>query len=299
MTEFIPPTFGNIGKKVADLFKKKFEDSKKHTLTIKNKSKTGVNVESVATVESKISGATKATYKEASLGEFEVNCSTRGDLKGQATLDKLFKGLKVILSGGHGDLAGKEPGFGAKASAEYSQDFFSSTLDVTVNPEKSSGKVDASVVIGFDGLSVGGEVKTTVNNEANFDLADHNFGVQYAKDDFIAALKTSCRGDIVTASYHHTISKEQQAAGQFVYNPDGEASQQKVFTIGCEHQLDKDTTIKGMLDSNGNLSTFIQHSLASPKVQLGLSSIFKLDASNTSASLSSKSFGIALTVGDF
>lgn len=300
MAEFIPPKFADLGKKVADLFKKKFDD-KGHSFTFKNKTKAGVDVESAVAVGDAITGKTKATFKHSAVGKVVVNASTPGDLKGELTLQKLMDGLKVVVSGGHaplkkdkktGAMAG---GWSAKVATEYAQDFFAATADVTCKPD--SGLIDLSATIGFDGLSVGGMLSSTVSGEGDFDIADHNFGVQYAKDDFIACIKTSDQGDSITGSYFHNLSKEHQLGCTFLFAPTKPDS--KVLTFGTEYRLDANTVVKAKFDTTNNLSTAIQHTLGSPALQLGLASSFKIDSSNTSASLTAKKFGVSCTFGDF
>jgi len=282
---FIPPLYNKIGKTFSDLIKKKYEYSSK--LATRNNVSSDVTVESTASLSEKgnYSGAVKATYKNKDFGEFETEANTEGLLTAQAKATKLAENLTVTLSGT------ERPS--GKLLAEYSQEYVSLSGQVEHNSETT--KLEATCVVGFDGFSVGGQARY---DTATSDLEDYNAGAEYSHDDFTATLVTTDRADKLVASYFHKIKNRSGlktfVGGRFEYDLTKQANN-RVLTIGAEHEIDKATIVKGKVDSNGSIGAVVEHRLDNPALKLALAAQW----SGKNKSTSPEKFGFGLTFGDY
>jgi len=293
--KFVPPVFGKFAKKAKDLFKKKYDYDNK--IVTKHKTKTaGLTLEASGVVATPIAGAFKGKYKDKKYGEAEAEVSTAGKLYGTAKFDQLAKGLEVNFSGGVDPLA-KKKGANDRLSAEYAQEYFSTSGSVDVNMgDTTTAVLDGTAAVGFEGLSVGAQFSFDVS-QAVQKFADFNLGAEYTRDDVSLTLTTERKGDVIHGFYHHQINRNYQVGAQFDYAPRSEvASKKHVLTIGTEYQLDVDTVVKAKANSNGLIETAIQHNLQNPSVQVGLAASFNRKSADC---LQAQQFGITLTCGDY
>jgi len=284
---FVPPLFGKLGSAASDLFKKKYDYQ--NLIQQKHKSKSGLVFTSGAELGNGITGTLKLNYKQPS-GEAEGEIQTNGNGKGSLKFKKLADGVVATVSA---DAKNKD--FGSvstgKGLVDYQQEFFSGSASVETSFFDRTQLV-GSGVIGFDGLSVGGEVKFDAKHVNDVD--DYNVGAEYAQPDYTATIKTARRGDDLTASYFHKVSAEHQVGAQFLARLSG--GDDKVLTLGTEYKVDEATTVKLKGDTKGDFAGVLQHDLKNPSVRFGLSSLF--DARSPSA-LTAKKFGLAVTFGDY
>jgi len=287
MSAFVPPLFGKLGTAASDLFKKKYDYQ--NVVQQKHKTKSGLVFTSGAELSQSIVGNVKLNYKQPS-GEAEGEIQTNGNGKGQLKFKKLAEGVVATVSA---DAKNKDWGNTStgKAVVDYQQDFFSGSAAVETSFFDRTQLV-GSGVIGFDGLSVGGEVKFDVKHVNDVD--DYNVGAEYSQPDYTATVKTAKRGEDLHLSYFHKINESQQVGAQFLARISG--GDEKVLTLGTEYKVDEATTLKLKGDTKGELATALQHDLKSPAVRFGLSSLF--DARNPQL-LTAKKFGLAITFGDY
>jgi len=302
---FVPPKFADLGKNASDLFKKKFDDKKdfKHVIQTKNRTASGLVFTSGGEFDPKknneLTGNLKVNYKKDSWGEAEGSLSTAGPSKAEFKFKKLVKGLTVIVTGDTGPFfADKDPKKPAKftnptgkVAAEYSQDFFSGTASYEtsffdVNVLHGSG------VIGFDGLSVGGEVKLDTKSFSNVD--DYNVGAQYDAGDYTVTAKTAEQGNKLTVQYIHKVHADVQVGGALSAALDG--TSERSFGVATEYKVDKDTTVKLRGDTKGVAAVAVEHRLANPRVQLGVASSWGIVGFSLPKP---KDFGLQLTFGDY
>jgi len=287
MAAFVPPLFGKLGTAASDLFKKKYDFQ--NVVQQKHKTKSGLVFTSGAELGNGITGSLKLNYKQSS-GEAEGEIHTNGNGKGSMKFKKLADGVVATVST---DAKNKDWGNTStgKAVVDYQQDFFSGSAAVETSFFDRTQLV-GSGVIGFDGLSVGAEVKFDVKHVNDVD--DYNVGAEYTQPDYTATIKTAKRGEELTASYFHKVSGDQQVGAQFLTRIAG--GDEKVLTLGTEYKVDESTTIKLKGDTKGDVAAALQHDLKSPAVRFALSSLF--DARSPSA-LTAKKFGLGITFGDY
>lgn len=273
---FVPPTFADHGKAVKDLFSKKYSFDR--SITVKSTALNGTELETVGqALPTGYAGSAQAKYKNSDYGTWEAKFATSGTTTYSWESDKLQDGLKVKLSG-------NEKPAGA-VDLTYKQDSTALTASV-----KSSGKatsVTAAAVVGFDGVSVGGEVVYDVSGQA---VTDYNAAAQYTQLDFVAALKTANQADDIAVSYLHQCSKDCAFGGQLTYNI---ASGQRTITAGGEYRVDANVTVKGKANNAGTITTMVEHKLPR-QVTFRLTTEF--DA-NTHSTVPEK-FGLGLIFGD-
>jgi hypothetical protein len=291
--KFVPPVFNKFGKKVKDLFKKKYDFENK--IVTKHKTKTsGLTFESGGTLGCQdINGYFKGKYKDRKFGEAEAEVNTAGKLVGTAKFDQLAKGLEVNYAGG---VDPKKKGLNNKLGFEFAQEFFATTGSVDVNHSDTatSAILDASGVVGWEGVSVGGQVSVDVNSPQK--PKDYNVGAEYTRDAATFTVLTEEKGDIIHGYYLHQVSSAHQVGVQFDYAPLAKPEKQRVLTLGTEYQLDVDTSVKAKADTTGLIQTAIQHNLQNPSLQLGLAASFSRKNANC---LQAEKFGLSLTFGDY
>jgi hypothetical protein len=294
--KFVPPVYGKFGKKLKDLFKKKYDFENK--ITTKHKTRTaGLTIEASGVVGcTSLSGTFKGKYKDKKFGEAEAEVNTAGKAVSTAKFDQLAKGLEVNFSGGV-DPCAKKKGCNNKLSAEYAQEFFATTGSVDVNcGDTATAVVEATAVVGFEGLSVGGQLSFDVSPSAQ-KVSDFNVGAEYTREDVTFTLSTEKKGDIIRGGYFQQINRDYQVGAQLDYNPRAEdAKKQRVLTICTEYQLDVDTTVKAKADSTGSVQTVISHNLQNPSLQLAMAASFNRKSADC---LSADKFGLSLTFGDY
>jgi hypothetical protein len=286
---FVPPLFSKLGQSAKDLFDKKYEW--KNLLQVKNKTKTGLTFTSGADVTNKgIGGLLKLKYKKDTFGEAEADLHTGGVAKATIKAKKLAPGTTVVLTEEAKPKAHpNDPSL--KLGVDYQQDFFSGQASAETSFWKYSQLLGAAV-IGFDGLSVGGEFKMDANRMS--DLEDYNVGAQYEQPDFTATLKTADKGEALTGSAHIKASDDHQIGFSFTKKLDG--SDEDSFAVGTEYKLDASNNFKAKADTKGTVAGVFQHRLTNPRLLFGLSSSW--DASNP-RSVAAKDFGVSFTFGDF
>lgn len=294
---FVPPFFSKFGKNYSDLSGKKYD----YTNTVKNFAKTSsaplLTLETIVQVnETAIQGGQCITHNMPDVGECQLDICSTGPFKTQFKATKLVDGATFTATGGY-----KQPkagctktGFYATASSEYAQDFFAGELALTVSdkisPNSPGVDVNASGVIGFQGLSVGGGIAV---DAAGSKLQDYNLGVQYQNKEFTGTLRTADCADTINASWYHVVNNNQDLGVEFSTNP---FKGTKLLTVATQYQVDVDTTVKAKLNSNGILSAAVENRLQNPRLKYNVAAEF--NASGASIPKASK-FGIGLEFGSF
>jgi voltage-dependent anion channel protein 2 len=304
MADFIPPTFGNLGKSFKDLFKKKHEyDS---SIKITNKTSFGLSITTTGKIfKDKISGSSKALYVDKAWGESECEVDAGcGKIWEIARFTKLVQNAKFTLSGGY-DPSSKDPlvkdGYSIKAEGEYRKDFLAGSGSVLFGDEGKglSAAAEAAGVIGFDGLSVGGQIKLKLE-QAGQHISDYNVGAQYDAKDFTATLLTENQGEVIRFSWFHKVSKDYNLGAELISDEFDHLSKptdprRRVLNICSDFQLDVDTLVKAKANNFGEISAVVEHRLANPAVVVAAAAQFKAHGSSR---LTPEQFGMSLSFGE-
>jgi len=302
MTDFQPPVYSNLGKSYKDLYKKQFDFD--NAVKVINKTDFGLTLTTAGTLKKdSIVGNQKVNYKDKRFGEADVEIDTAsGKVWAKSTFDNLVKFTKIIFSGGldptSQDALVKD-GWSGKGEVEYRKGALSATGGVLVGDDNghNGAAAEAAGVIGFDGISVGGQAKYKVGDQG----FEGNVASQYEHKDFTATMISEFQGDVLRFSWFHKVSAAYQLgveilSDEFDHVSKPDDARRKVLTLASQYQLDADTIVKARGNNFGELGAAIQHRLANPLVQIGAAAQFK--AKGTSKIAADK-FGLALTFGDF
>jgi len=212
-----------------------------------------------------LNGHIKDKYKHADLGDIEAEFSTTGKVDVSLKNAKLVKGVAVKVG------ATDKPN--GKIDVSYKQDGFTGGLNFDVSQPKTVA--EATSVVGYEGLSVGGQLQYGLNHDPKSSdpdgLLDYNGGIEYTDDPYTLTLKTTKKADNLFGSYIHKVSYDFTVGAQIEYSIPTNA---RLFTLGGQYQLTADTLLQGKFNTNGLISTMIQQRLTSPDVKIGLSTDF-------------------------
>jgi hypothetical protein len=272
------PQFKDLGKKAKDLFKKQYDFKNEAKIVSKA---AGVKLESGGVHSKGLVGYTKANWTDDYLGDVEVEAHSCGLAKGQFKLNNVADGVNLTVSGAASGCVGLE--------ANYAQENIAATLKAGHNLNKGCTSVSASAVLGFDGVSVGGQVDL----DASGSPKDYNVGAQYSAKDLVAAMVTSNKGDDITVSFHQKVSCCTSLGASMLVKPE---SGSRAYTFGTDYSLDKNTGIKVKAGSCGTVGVAVSHTLADPKVKLGISAQFNALSDDI---FKAQKFGICLNFGEF
>jgi voltage-dependent anion channel protein 2 len=280
-----PVAFKDIGKTCKDLLTKDY-DVGKNTVELESKTPNGIKFTPKATKSGDaLDGTLAAKYVIGAGMETEVSLLTSTVVKGMFKApDVLAKGLTIetncetpapgdqkggLLSKGSLDFDYKTGPFNCKAA----YDFFKSDLTACATGT-------------FSGLTAGAECGF---NTAKSVLTKYTAACQYVQPDFTVVAKILAPKAAAldfTGSYYHKVSGEMQVGADITKK----ASKSDVdLGFGCLYKLDKTTTVKGKVDSDGKL-------LASFKQQLSPLTLLTLAAQIDTVDLNSgkHKFGMAL-----
>jgi len=284
-------TFGKFGKNVKDLFKKKYDFD--HQLKVIHKTNAGETLESGAVVSDSaaLKGYLKAKYAAPSWGETEGELWTTPENESKATvkLTKLVNGLNVTFGATTKDKDEtlKDAPVGS-VDAEYGQ--ANVAAQVVLKSNLGKHKVDASVTIGADGLSAGGQI--TLDASSGVHVAESNVGVEYTQADVTGSLFTEKNRSVLNLALYQKPTLNQIIGAQFKYNLEKKS---RALTLGGEHRIDVDTSVRGKVDlPTGDVAAVVEHRLNNPALLLQIAAQFA-----TKPVLVSQKLGITVSFGDF
>jgi voltage-dependent anion channel protein 2 len=304
MADFVP-LYANLGKQFRDLYKKKYDFD--NALKITSKTNFGLTLTTTAKIyKDQISGATKALYFDRHWGEVEgeVDAGT-GKLWGKAVLRNLVRNANFTFNAGI-DPTSKDPlvkdGYSAKGEVEYKMKSVSASGSVLLGDEGKgiSAYTEGSIVVGFEGLSVGGQAKLNLHHPSN-PIQDYNVGAQYEhKNNFVAALLTEFQGDVIRLSWWHEVSRDQQLGVEFISDDFDKLSKpsdprRRVVAIASSFQVDPVTLVKARANNYGEVAAVVEHRLANPNVLLSAAAQFKASGSSKFAP---EKFGVTVSLGE-
>jgi len=283
--------FSKLGKSASDLFSKKYDY--KNVISSKNKTKMGLTYTTGFDVSNTkgVAGQLKLKYKKDTFGEAEAELNTAGAMKGTVKAKKLVKNA-VLIAGADGKPKNhpKEPL--AKAGVEYQQD----NVSAQVNYETSFWKhslLHAAAVVGFDGLSIGGEVK--VDPQHAKQLEDYGGAVQYDKNDYSVTVKSVDRCNGLQALGLYKLNADHNVGVSV--NKAFSGSDDDAFALGTEYKLDAVTKIKAKGDTKGIVSGVLETRLRNPNVLVNFAT--SVDAGNLKSGVAAKDFGVSFMFGDY
>jgi len=262
---------------------------------------------STATFEpTNINGNANVKYVDKSFGDAEVELdTTSGKAYATGNFTRLLEGSKFTLGGGL--LGAKKLGdrnfLSAKGGIEHAQDFFTANASVVVGEEGIKDNValvshvTVAGTVGFDGLSVGGELKVKVDNDQT--LEDHNVALQYQTGDLTASLNTEKKGDVIRAAAVYNPFSNYSIGLEYVSDEFDNLPTQplkKLLNVVTQYEVDLSTTTKFRWSNSGDLGFALERRLRSPQVAVLFSSSFKTKGTSD---FRADKFGLGFTFGDY
>jgi len=288
---FTPALFKKFGSSVKDLFDAKKYNVANHSLVLRTKSANGLTWTHTNDVSAAVVSELKLNYKHAQ-AVAEIQGSTNGEVKASVKSTKTFPvaGVSVAVEGSNG-----AKGQAASLDASYVKDFVAANVKVEnvalskvvddKSVDASTRTLDASVAIGFEGVSVGASAQYSLLQSA---VTDYNGAFEYKQNDLTVSAVTSKKADVVTVSVAQIVNKDVTVAAQATY---GFANQAKTLTLGSTVQLDSTTAVNGTLANSGAVNVNFVHQLKS-WAKVGVVSSFS--ATNVAA----PKFGVTRTLGE-
>lgn len=247
--------FKDIGKVCKDLIEKDFGVGK-NTIEVKSKLPQGVGVTPKMTMAGdKVSGTLAAKYDFNSSMSGEVTFGTGGSLEMTLeAVDAIMKGLTLTAECKKAGPDSKSMLASADLIALYKgadmtckATFFGMKQDLSASLSAAMGDLTA----GIDCLYSG----------AKGTIASYGAACQFVQPEFIASAKCDAKGDKMTVGcgYYHKVSSDMQLGVALSKPMSGGAVK---IDFGTQYKYDKDTTIKGKVDSDGLLSCSYKQKLS-------------------------------------
>jgi len=310
---FVPPTFGGFGK--SGLFQVYDKDALEHQVKLVHKSaaKEAVTFEpSVVFAPKQPRGQLKVslTNRARFLTGVTVDATVQTDaskassiaVKAKNVAPKLAPGINVTLTEttSEKDFAGKPRyGFFATLAADYARNNASVTASVTTDGDVNHS-VSASAAVGFEGFSVGGDVKLVKAGAGAFAPKSYNAGAVYTRGLYTAAVVSDAKFEKLKATLlakkvnGYALDAGLQAKVD-IQAPKAGKPQREVI-LGLEHKATPSTTYKGAIVLTAPSAVFgVEHKLEGASVSA--TAVVGKPATLYSAFPVSK-YGVAVTIGD-
>lgn len=239
-----PGPFKDMGKSANDLLSKDFKTGQ-HSTELKTTAPNGVKFTAKGDKKGdSLNTSLTANYVYAKGIESECVLKTDGAASGSIEFDGLVDGLTVKVEGESATTKGALLS-AASADVDYKQDMF--TLKSHYDFYK--GNVALSGVAGMDGFGLGGLCDYSTTKSA---VAKYAAAATFKQPEF--AVTALMNGDVAkktqtyTLSYYHKVSGDVEVAAKFDM-----AGEKVTCGVGSIYKLDKDTTTKAKVDSDGIL----------------------------------------------
>lgn len=239
-----PGMYSDIGKKTKDLLNKDYTYDQKFVITTNTQSGLAFTSTGVKRGEG-FSGDVNTSFVNKNITA-DVKVDTKSNIFATVTVDEFAPGAKSVFTFTIPDHKS------GKLELFYKQDFcgISGSIGLTPTPI-----VEATGALGSDGFSVGGELAF---DTASGSLIKYNAGLGFVKPDFNASLILAEKGDLLKASYLHTVSPVSRTtvAAEIAHRF---SKNENTFTVGGLYELDALTTVKARLNNHGKLASLLQH----------------------------------------
>jgi len=291
-TKFTPVPFKDFGKSVRDLFKKKYDPEHKFKAVVKNSAGMAFEFGAILDQTQNVRGYWKETLTRPKFTvEAELNTDPVADSKATIKSSKLLENLTLEARINTKADDKKTVGPVYSAEANYGIEYVTGTAEFRTN--RSQHRVRGGVSVGFDGVSIGAEVKADVTKAAT--IEDYNVGLEYARPSYIASLWTEQKADFANLGYWHRIGTDHTLGAVFRLELANQHSHS--LTVGHEFLLDPKTNVRGKVEiPTGQIGLALEHRLQNPNLLFNLSTSFNGKA--LKKGLKADSFGFGITFGD-
>jgi len=283
--------FKDIGKACSDLLSKDFKVDET-TIEVKSNASNGTAFTSKTTksaANNSVSGSLVGKKKFGN-AQTEATVKTDGALALQVEMAELAAGLKLTLDC-ETPKAGKPGALAvAKCTADYCSEMLTSKCFFVYYAAADKPDLCTAFSTAYQAFTLGCAADFSV---AKRTLAKMGAACEYVADDFSLMFKyTDTLGKtdakVYSCSYFHNVSKDMQVGTEMVKDM---SKNEVAMSLGCAYKLDKDTTVKAKVDTEGKLSTSYKQKISAITTMI-LSS--KVDTVNLSDN--NHKFGLALNL---
>jgi hypothetical protein len=271
-----------LGKKTKDLFKKSYDY--KHEVKVISKADS-CTIETGGYHSKALTGYAKANWAD-NYGAFELEGHSNGDTRGKFVSKKV--GDAVFTIEGTGNAADAV----VSGEAAYAKDKVAVCAKATHSANRGTVGVNLSAGFLWDGVTGAGSVSFDAANPTA--LSDYNIGAEMAQKDLVVSVVTSNQLNDLTGSVFQTVSSRLSLGCSILAKPDAGTRE---FTFGGDYSVDKDTSLKFKLDTNGTAATALTRTLSNPAVKVLASAQFNLQKSGDI--FAPTKYGLSLCFGDF
>lgn len=276
--------FKDIGKACNDLLTKDYKVGKT-TVEVKSKTPSGVTFTPSATKSGNdVAGTLAAKYAFAPWLEGEATFGTSGSVSlNVEAADAITKGLTLTA-----ECDRQAPGKpGLLASGNLIADYKSELFSCKTSYDYYKKDLLASVSTMYAAMAMGMDCAYSAKKST---LTKYAAACQYVQPEFVVSAKCEDKGGSKTlsCSYFHKVSSDMQL-GVSLAKP--LAKPDVAIQFGCAYKLDKDTSVKGKVDSEGILGASYKQKI-SPLTTMTLAA--QIDTVNLSDN--KHKFGLQLNI---
>jgi len=273
--------FKDIGKACSDLLTKDYTVGKS-TVEVKSKTSNGVTFTPKGTRSGdKFSGSLAAKYIFGGGIESEVTLNTTGVVSASVEGSPM-KDITVTF-----DCERPEPSKpGLLSSAKCTVDCKKEAFTAKAAYEAYSGALACAGSYAYDALTLGCSADYNTTSGA---LAKYGAACQFVQPDFSIILKLAAsagKSPAYTGMYYHKVSGDMQVGSELTHT-----TKDVGLAFGCMYKLDKDTTVKGKVDKDGQLYTSYKQKLSAIST---MTLAAQIDTANLSAN--KHKFGMVLNI---
>lgn len=270
----MPFQYKDFHKKSKDLFKKQYDF--KNELKVTSKSN-GVKIESGASAG--FAGGSKANWTHSTLGEIEIEAKSCGLVKGKVCKKGVADGVDITLNGTACGQLGLE--------TTYATDALAATAKATYNSSKGTSALMVCATVGMGDITCGGQVDL----DGTGALSNYSAAVQYTTKDLVADIMAE-KFETLYAHTYHRVSASTQIGTFAIVKGGGDYC----LGLGTEHSIGAGLGVKAKADSTGGVAIALTHTLADPKMKVGVSAQYNALGDQT---FKAEKFGISVNFGDF
>uniref|UniRef100_A0A6V7QPW0 Uncharacterized protein n=1 Tax=Ananas comosus var. bracteatus TaxID=296719 RepID=A0A6V7QPW0_ANACO len=255
-----PGLYSDIGKKARDLLYRDYLTDQKFVVTTETAN--GVAITASGTKQNDlILGEIHSQLRNKNIA-VDIKANSDANLLTTVTVDELATpGLRTIFSFVVPDQRSGSSRFSSSSppppcflqvELQYLHDHagISGSIGLTANP-----LINLSGVVGNNVFALGADV---LFDSATGNFTKYNAGFNIINYDLIASLTVNDKGDSVSASYYHLVSRLTSTAvgGELTHNF---STNENTLTFGTQHALDPLTLVKARFNNSGKASALIQH----------------------------------------
>jgi len=278
--------YADVAKSAKDLLSKSFVYS--HKVEIKSTTTDGVTFTGEATVSKPASASIKGEYAKGNFKVDKLQLSTDKKIVGEFSMLEVAPGTKLTFKATDGSRVAGADAVQATVGVEYKRPEGVITLDV----DPIHMGVDASFLVDYKGILVGGSGGAKTAKSGDFSLAEYNLLTGYKSREYTVSLATEKRFQNAVLSYFQSVNPTTSVAAVARFPVASVPSSSALdIEVGTSYKPHADTTVCGKINANGKLAVSYAQQV-SPMTKITFATEF--DAANVTSD--DHKMGIVLSI---